>query len=198
MKRFVLAVIAAQILSLTPIHAADYQEDIDVFDRDFVNEVNSRSNSSENSSDDRSIAKRLIDFIYGNPVRDGILVLPFGVHTRSDNHAISMNNLIGLFQNSVGFGTFVNSFDNRIWYLVNARNLVSYHDFGLDYYVGVIYGYEGFLSTLETIPFHNSFLFKGNLNPVVSVSAYYTISDQFQLQVMYTPGIALAGVKYNF
>ena len=78
------------------------------------------------------------------------------------------------------------------------RNLVSYNRFGLDYFAGVMYGYKGQLSTVHSIPLRNSFLFKGNLNPVVSISAHYDISDRLQFQTLLTPLVVLTGLKYNF
>ena len=191
MKLFSLALMTALTLPLATVHAADNQTDKDAYFN--------LSNDRENSTDNPSTVKRLIDFLYGKPVNDGFIYLPFGAHTNSERFKeITKQNMLGLFHNSFGFGTFVNSFDDRIWYLVHGRNVVSYNDFGLDYYVGAIHGYKGFLSTLPGLPFHDTFIFKGNLNPIISMGAYYQLTDQVQLHTVFLPGIVLAGMKYNF
>lgn len=149
-------------------------------------------------SDDSGFSGKVLDFIYGEPVRDGFVYLPFGIHTRAEEKAISNNGLLGVVYNSLAFGTFINSFDDRTWYLASARNIISYNGFGLDYLAGVLYGYKGRLSTIDVIPFSNTFLFKGNLNPVVTISAYYEISEKFEIRTMITPLVVLTGIKYNF
>ena len=57
---------------------------------------------------------KIINFLDGEPVRDGFMYLPFGMHTGSENKEISNNNLLGLFYRSFAVGTFNNSFDDRI------------------------------------------------------------------------------------
>jgi len=160
--------------------------------------------SLESASDNETASaapdfySKIINFLDGEPVRDGFMYLPFGMHTGSENKEISNNNLLGLFYNSFAVGTFNNSFDDRIWYLVYARNVATYQDFGLNYYAGAIYGYDGLLSTNSNIPLHDTFLYKYNLNPVITISPYYQISDQIELHAMFTFGYTIVGIKYNF
>ena len=154
--------------------------------------------SDEDFSDDPSFTNNLLDFIYGAPVKNGFIYLPFGMHTKPEKKEVVNNALLGVVHNSLAFGTFVNSFNDRTWYFGSTRNIVSYNDFGLDYFAGLMYGYKGQLSTVPGIPLKNTFLFSGKLNPVVTISAYYEISDRFQVQALLTPLVVLTGIKYNF
>lgn len=138
-----------------------------------------------------------LDFIYGKPTKNGILYLPLGRHTQIAEENFSSNNLIGIVYNSFSFGTFINSFHERTWYLVIIRNIFSYYGFGIDYFAGLLYGYEGKLSQIEGIPLRETFLFQHNLNPVVSLGAHYEVEKHIQAQVMITPLVILYGVKYN-
>lgn len=153
---------------------------------------------SEQTAGGPDLYSRIISFLDGEPIEDGFMYLPFGVHLGSDNKEISNNNLIGLFYKSFAAGTFINSFDDRIWYLAYARKIYSYQDFGINYYAGAIYGYDGYLAGASQIPLHNTFLYKYNLNPFISVSPYYQITDEIELHAMFTFGFAIAGIKYNF
>jgi len=140
----------------------------------------------------------LLKFIYGSAPENGILFLPFGIHTQSEDKSWGNNNLIGVVYNSLSAGTFVNSFHDRTWYLVLMRNIVSYHGFGMDYFVGLVYGYEGHLATTNGIPFADTVLFEHNLNPVISGDIWYRVTDHLQLQMTLTPLVVLGGFKYNF
>ncbi|WP_156826924.1 hypothetical protein [Geopsychrobacter electrodiphilus] len=145
-----------------------------------------------------SATSSVLKFVYGKSVRDGILILPYGIHTQTKSKSIAHNNCFGLVYNSFSVGTFINSFHERTWYLVAIRNLIAYHGFGLDYFAGVLYGYKGKLATVSGVPFRNSFLFKHNFNPILSLDTWYELTDHIQLQVTYTPLVVLGGIKYNF
>ncbi|HXH71654.1 MAG TPA: hypothetical protein VNI58_02445 [Mariprofundaceae bacterium] len=139
-----------------------------------------------------------LTFLYGKTPKDGIVFLPYGMHTQTKSKKIAHNNLIGVVYDSFSAGTFINSFNDRTWYLVLIRNIYASHGFGIDYFAGALYGYKGKLATVRGVPFRNSFLFKHNLNPVISVDGWYEFSDHLQMQVMLTPLVVLGGVKYNF
>ncbi|MFA4967380.1 MAG: hypothetical protein WC624_04095, partial [Candidatus Margulisiibacteriota bacterium] len=77
---------------------------------------------------------QLLDFIYGRDPKNGLIYLPFGKHTQISDKELSANNLIGVVYNSVSFGSFINSYHDRTWYLVVMRNIFSFRGFGLDYF----------------------------------------------------------------
>jgi hypothetical protein len=151
-----------------------------------------------NLSGASKFSRNLIKFIYGKPIKDGLIYMPFGIHINSGNNNVSNNALLGIAYKSFIFGTFMNSFGDRTWYIVKGRNIISYKRFGVDYYFGLMYGYKGKLSTSEGTPFRNTFLFAGNLNPTFTIAAHYSISDHVQIQTMLSPAAYLFGVKYNF
>lgn len=165
-------------------------------DDSLSNVVSSDMSEGGKKSSSSSGVNKIAGFIWGDPVSNGIIYLPWGVHTK--HSGISNNHLVSVVYNSFLFGTFINSFDDRVWSLAFNRNLIEYHGFGVDYVAGLIYGYEGKLSEVEGIPLKNTFLFKHNLNPVVSINPYYKASEHFQIQTVLTPLVVLFGIKYNF
>ncbi len=134
---------------------------------------------------------------FGEASPDGVYYLPLGYHTK---HRFSLTNreLIGIEYHSIAFGTFINSFDDRTWYLGMLRTVYTHNDFSLDVLGGLLYGYRGKLSTTEGMPFRNSFLWRDNLNPVITVVPGYAISDHVQLQILLTPLMICGGAKYVF
>jgi len=111
---------------------------------------------------------------------------------------MAMNNLMGVVYNSLSLGTFINSYNDRTWYLVVTRNIFDFHGFGVNYFAGLLYGYAGRLSTVRGIPLADTFLFKSDVNPIVSLETYYEVVDHLDVQLLITPLVALSGVKYNF
>lgn len=141
---------------------------------------------------------QLLDFVWGGAPKNGVIYLPFGRHTQIQDENLTVNNLVGVVYNSISLGTFINSFREQTWYLVVMRNIFSYHGFGIDYFAGILYGYNGKLANVKGIPFRDTFLFKYNLNPIISLDTYYEITDYFHIQAMITPLVILSGIKYNF
>lgn len=140
----------------------------------------------------------LREFVYGKAPGDGVVFLPLGMHTKSDRRELSNNILTGVVYHSLSVGTFINSFDDRTWYLVVMRNVFSSRSFGIDYFAGVLHGYKGNLAHVEGVPLRNSFLFTDNLNPIISANVWYEVADHLKLQATLTPLVLLGGIKYDF
>lgn len=138
-----------------------------------------------------------LEMIYGKTPKNGVVIQPYGIHTKKLNEGLTENYLVGVVYNSIAAGTFINSFHNRTIYLGVTRNLYSSNGFGIDYFLGALYGYHGKLSTVSGVPFRDSFLCKYNINPAVSIDAYYEISEAVRLELTITPLVILGGIKYN-
>jgi len=156
---------------------------------------NSDSNQTSGIS---GIAKGLFDFIYGQPVKDGIIYLPAGFDTRAKKKKLLKTHLIALSWRSFIFGTYINSYHDRTWTLALSRNIIDYHGFGVDDSIGAVYGYKGKLSKYGNKPLKNTFLFRRNVSPVLVLDVFYRVSDHLQFQVMSTYLAVLGGIKYNF
>lgn len=140
----------------------------------------------------------IIDIVIGGPVEDAMFFMPSGVHTRAKRLRVTNHNMVGVIHNSIVYGTFTNSFDDQTYVVGFARNIYSSGNFGLDYYAGVMHGYKGFFYDVSHIPLHNTFLFKGNLNPAVAIVPYYNVTDEFAVQALYAPGMLIVGTKFEF
>jgi hypothetical protein len=138
-----------------------------------------------------------LDRFYGKTPKDGLIIEPFGIHTTKINEGLTDNYLVGIVYKSIAAGTFINSFRDRTFYLGVTRNIYASNGFGVDYFLGALYGYHGKLSTVSGVPLRDSFLWKNNINPVVSIDTYYEISEAFKLQLTITPLVILGGIKYS-
>lgn len=135
--------------------------------------------------------------LYGKAPADGVYFMPIGYHTK---HKLSFTNqqVIGITYRSLVFGSFINSFEDRTWYLGIVRTVFTFHSLSVDLVAGALYGYRGNLSKTEGIPLRNSFLWTHNLNPVITVNVDYKISEYVQFSTIFTPLIICSGLKYNF
>jgi hypothetical protein len=139
-----------------------------------------------------------LDFLPGRVPADGVIYLPLGYHTRYSFN-LSDNQLLGLVFQSAAAGTFINSFGDRAAFFGTTRELTSGKGrLGLDYFAGLVVGYHGRLKEVDGMPFRQSVLFRGNVNPALAMNLHYRISTHFRAQVMLTPLVFNVGIKYGF
>lgn len=79
-----------------------------------------------------------------------------------------------------------------------TRELFKYGIFGVDYYLGLMVGYNGKLADVGGIPFRHTVLFRHDLNPIGTLDLHIDVSEYFELRTFLTPLVALAGVKIYF
>jgi len=138
-----------------------------------------------------------IDEYIGSKPSDGLMLLPLGIHTRNPTKIIS-SDLIGVIYHGYYIGSFINSFDDRVWSAGITREMFSYGIVGLDYYAGLMVGYNGNLADVPGIPFRRSFLFHGDLNVVASLDLHLDFSDSFEIRTFLTPLVIITGLKFHF
>ncbi|MHA3976834.1 hypothetical protein ACW9UR_04040 [Halovulum sp. GXIMD14794] len=148
---------------------------------------------SDHGSEDRRLR-----FFADEPIRNGIMYFPYGVHTASDELEATPHNLVGLSYRSFSLAYFRNSYGGDTVALVHGRNLLSYEPFGADLFYGIMYGYHGELAESDNMPSVAKPLFEGEINPVASVSPYWRVTERLELRAMLTPFFATLGVKVNF
>ncbi len=136
--------------------------------------------------------------IWGKPVRDSIFFLPVGSHTMDGHQGLKFFQLAGGTYKTFYLMTFINSFGQRVVSAGIERYFWQWRRLSLGYGAGVMYGYNGNLSTVHGIPFNNSFLFKYDLNPVVVGLADIAITKRFQLSFVIAPLVVAGGLRYNF
>lgn len=137
------------------------------------------------------------EWLAGTAPENGVFFLPLGYHTQYERHA-TRNDLAGAVYRSVAAGTFINSFDDRSWFLVMIRRVVATPRFEVEYFAGVVGGYRGRLQETTGIPFRKSFLWRGDINPVVSLNLGVVLAPNLRLQMMVSPLMTCTGLKYSF
>jgi len=61
---------------------------------------------------------------------------------------------------------------------------------------GIMYGYDGRLQNTEGIPFRDTFLIKGDINPVVGVELDYRFYKKWSVHTSIAPRIIIYGFRY--
>ena len=143
----------------------------------------------------QATAFNLITFIRGTPVKNSIFYEPIGSHTSNGERKLTWFQLAGGTYHSFFAMTFINSFDNRTWALGIQRYLYQNKVFAVGYGAGLMYGYNGQLSTVHGIPFKNSFLFKGDINPVLGLMGDINLSKRLKLSCVITPLVMTVGFR---
>ena len=80
--------------------------------------------------------------------------------------------------------------------LFYLREISMSKRFRLQYGVGVLYGYKGRLQEVDEIPFNDTFLYSGNLNPTYGIGLEYYVSKKWGVSTLVNPAVIIYGLKY--
>ncbi len=130
----------------------------------------------------------------GEELETSISFLPFGTHYTS------------LEFNEVWYTTFnykcyevlafKNSFNELALGALYKREIPINKNFSVIYGIGFMYGYHGKLVDVPTIPFRNTFLFKGEINPLAGFTIDYKIYKNLSFQLSISPAVGIYGFRY--
>tara|TARA_B110000046_G_scaffold185695_2_gene228657 strand:- start:5962 stop:6450 length:489 start_codon:yes stop_codon:yes gene_type:complete len=138
--------------------------------------------------------KTIWEFIKGEELKSSVTFLPFGSHT-SDLDVIDIWYTSYNYK-SYEIAAFKNSFGEFTLAALYKRKQQVTEKFSVIYGLGVMYGYHGELRDVESIPFRNTFLFTGEINPVGGVNLDYRVAKKLSLQISLTPVVILYGFRY--
>ncbi len=132
--------------------------------------------------------------IAGEPLKTSITFLPVGSHTKNVD-------VFGVWYTSynyksIEFGAFSNSYGELTFGLFYKREINFTDKFSLIYGGGLLYGYHGKLQDVKGVPFKKSFLFNGEINPILGLELDYKISKKISFHTNIAPLILIYGVKY--
>lgn len=91
---------------------------------------------------------------------------------------------------------FKNSFNELALGLKYQREIGITQKLSLIYSIGIMYRYHGKLLDVPTIPFRNTFLFKGEINPLAGLTLDYRIAENFSFQLPLSPAVGIYGFRY--
>lgn len=143
--------------------------------------------------------------VWGDPLQSSITLMPIGLHTDFEKHSSKTRstinglhealyfagNYIGIelagFQNSYGDLT-VAVFYKRAWNFTKQ--------FSVNVGGGIMYGYNGRLQNTDGIPFRDTWLIKGDINPVLGFELDYRFYKKWSVHTSIAPRIIIYGFRY--
>ena len=136
------------------------------------------------------------DVVKGEELETSMSFLPFGTHYTS----LEFNEVWYTTFNYKSFEIlgFKNSFNELAIGALYKREIGLSEKFSLIYGFGIMYGYHGKLVDVPTIPFRNTFLFKGEINPLAGVTLDYRFAKHFSFQLAISPAVGIYGLRYIF
>ena len=138
--------------------------------------------------------KEFFKKILGNELESSIVFMPIGSHTVNPD-------IVGIWYTSYNYksfevGVFKNSYKDWTMSFLYKRSWKFSKIFSVIYGGGFLFGYNGKLKNHRNIPLSNTFLYSGNVSPVVGLNVDYKISKKLSIHSSLTPLIFIYGLKY--
>lgn len=143
-----------------------------------------------------TVKKTFLEELWGDRLEDGLTFMPITSHTTSSD--ISDIWYTSYSYKSLELAIFKNSYEDWSLAFLYKRTLRFSKELHISYAGGVVYGYNGRLSRAGNIPFSDSFLFTGNVNPIIGIDLDYRIVPRVSVHVSISPLIIAYGFKYYF
>ncbi len=160
------------------------------------------NNTTTTKKEKKSFLKKL----WGDPLQSSITAMPIGLHTDFDKHGTSKRSTInGLHEalyfaanyKSIELAVFQNSFAEPVVALFYKRAWNFTKRFSVNFGLGIMYGYGGKLRNTEGIPLRDTFLIKGDINPVTGFELDYRVYKKWSIHSSIAPRIIIYGVRYT-
>jgi hypothetical protein len=133
----------------------------------------------------------------GKTPQNAISIFPAGFHTDEINKNINFK-FLGISYKDYTFSSFENSFKDRTYSIGINKNIFSKNNVFIGYTVGILYGYDGRLSTTEGVPFRKTFLFKGDINPFLGLNISYQLTKKLEFATFIEPLVIIYGFKFLY
>ena len=135
--------------------------------------------------------------IWGDSPENGFKFLPLATHFQQSENPF----FHGAFYTAANYkswelSAFNNSYNDFSISLFYLRKIKLTERFSIDYGAGFLCGYRGRLQKVEAIPFNNTFLYSGNLNPTYGIGFEYNLSKKIAISAMSNPAVIIYGLKY--
>ena len=169
--------------------------------------INTHLVFSQNDNEERIPKKTFLQKIWGDPMESSITAMPIGLHTDFEKHSSKKRSTINGLHEALYFGInyktieligFQNSFGDLTIGLLYKRTWNFTKRFSINFGVGLMYGYDGRLQNTEGIPFRDTFLIKGDINPLTGFELDYKVYKKWSLHTSIAPRIIIYGFRYRF
>lgn len=179
--------------------------DATVFSQEKESTITTQENISSNKP--KTTAGKIWKVLWGDPLKSSVTAMPIGLHTDFEKHGTSKRSTInGLHEalyfagnyKSVELAVFQNSFGDPVVALFYKRAWNFTKRFSVNVGAGIMYGYEGRLQYTDGIPFRDTWLIKGDINPVTGFELDYRFYKKWSVHTSIAPRIIIYGVRYIF
>jgi hypothetical protein len=130
-------------------------------------------------------------YIWGKTPKTSITFLPVGSHLVWGKQHKGSNNenlILALNYQSLAAGTFINSMNNRIYYVGIMRDVFARNHFSAGYIVGLMHGYHGSLKKYYGPVFGN------DPGPIACLYGRYQFAEHLSVTMDYhVLGVAFGG-----
>ena len=130
----------------------------------------------------------------GKELESSITFLPFGSHTKSLDFLEVWYTAYNY--KSFEIAAFNNSYNDLTVALFYKREIEVIEKLSFIYSFGVMYGYGGKLKDLAGIPFRNTFVFNGDVNPIAGIIFDYRIVKKVSIQLNVSPVVIVYGARF--
>ncbi len=157
--------------------------------------------SIKNNSKEKSFFKKLL----GTPLKSSITAMPIGLHTDFEKHGTKKRSTINGLHEALYFAgnykswelaVFQNSFGDPVLAFFYKRAWNFTKRFSINFGIGAMYGYGGKLRNTEGIPLRDTFLIKGDINPITGFELDYRFFKKWSIHTSIAPRIIIYGFRY--
>ena len=168
-----------------------------------VEELNKAKNNDTQKP--KTTAGKIWKTLWGDPLESSVTAMPIGLHTDFEKHGTSKRSTInGLHEalyfsgnyKSVELAVFQNSFADPVVAVFYKRAWNFTQRFSANFGFGLMYGYGGRLQNTDGIPFRDTWLIKGDVNPVTGLELDYRFYKKWSVHTSLAPRIIIYGFRY--
>lgn len=149
--------------------------------------------------------KSIFKTIWGDQLQSSVTAMPIGLHTDFEKHSSKTRSTInGLHEalyfagnyKSVELAFFQSSYGQLVVAAFYKRAWNFTKRFSVNVGGGVMYGYDGKLRNTDGIPFRDTWLIKGDINPVAGFELDYRFYKRWSVHTSIAPRIIIYGFRY--
>lgn len=153
--------------------------------------IYSNTVKTSNSSNAYSAPRQLFASLWGTPSPSSAKFYPAGFHFNSKN-SNNLNWLTALSLHGFMGGTFVNSFNQRVYVIGVERNIFERNKFSINYALFIMHGYG------ENSKKLGKSFFNHDPGPGITLSANWLVTKHLSFNILTYGGGAILGMSYNF
>ena len=172
----------------------------------FSQNVEESNYASTEVKENKTLAGKVWNFLWGDPTESAFTAMPIGLHTDFEKHSSKTRSTINGLHEAMYFSAnvknielagFQNSFGDLVVAVFYKRTWNFTKRFSVNVGAGLMHGYDGRLQNTSGIPFRRTFLIKGDINPVTGFELDYKVYKKWSIHTSIAPRIIVYGFRYR-